>query len=535
MNKLIFAVLWSVIVVSSAFPAIINVPGEVSSIQGAINGALDGDTVLVAPGIYYENINFLGKGILVASNFIFNGDTATISATIIDGGDPANPDSGSVVYFISGEDSTAVITGFTIRNGTGTPVETWRGGGGVYVDSSCATISSNIIEGNTANDGAGVFCYGSSCRILNNTIIGNSAHEGGGIVYYNCPSVLISDNIITRDTVLASGGGILGYRSYAIMRDNSIIETVSLMTGPSYGGGISCGFCSGAIEGNYISGNTAEYGGGIFSNFCTFDIIGNFVHQNSIFGAISSWMDSSTSIENNILSDNDLTGIHVWEGLGVTIVNNTIYGGWDAGIKLSAETPFSHISNNMISNVLDGWGIRWGTASGWTIGYNDFWNNSRGTFSDYRDGLADTTWGENLNGIPCDSFYNIFRDPMFTDPQAGDFHLSSNSPCIDAGNNFALNLPSTDFDGSPRIVDGNEDDSAVVDMGAFEYHLDRGDVNQDGVINIADVIYLVNYLFIGGLAPSPLWIGDVNCDSAVDIGDVIYLINYLFCSGAAPC
>ncbi|MFQ6031677.1 MAG: right-handed parallel beta-helix repeat-containing protein, partial [Candidatus Zixiibacteriota bacterium] len=201
MKKLAFGILWFLMVVPSAFPAIINVPGEVSTIQGAISAALDGDTVLVAPDIYYENINFLGKGILVASNFIFDDDTATISATIIDGSNPANPDSGSVVYFVSGEDSNAVITGFTIRNGTGTPVETWSGGGGVYVDSSSAMISSNIIEGNTANDGAGVFCYGSSCRILNNTIIGNSAHEGGGIFYLNCPSVLISDNIITRDTV----------------------------------------------------------------------------------------------------------------------------------------------------------------------------------------------------------------------------------------------------------------------------------------------------------------------------------------------
>jgi hypothetical protein len=129
MKKLALGILWFFMVAPSAFSAVINVPGEVSSIQGAINTALDGDTVLVAPGIYYENINFLGKGILVTSNFIFDGDTATISATILDGSDPANPDSGSVVYFISGEDSNAVITGFTVRNGTGTEVDEWRGGG----------------------------------------------------------------------------------------------------------------------------------------------------------------------------------------------------------------------------------------------------------------------------------------------------------------------------------------------------------------------------------------------------------------------
>jgi len=245
-------------------------------------------------------------------------------------------------------------------------------------------------------------------------------------------------------------------------------------------------------------------------------------------------MDTSTTIANNIVSDNDWVGIHCWEGVGITVVNNTVYGGRQAGIELWDEAPLSHVTNNVISNVLDGWGIRWGTASGWTISYNDFCNNSRGAFSDYREGLADTTWGENLNGIPCDSFYNIFRDPMFMDPQAGDFHLLSTSPCIDAGNNAVPNLPPVDFDGNPRIVDGNGDDSAVVDMGALECQLNRGDVNQDGIINIADVIYLINYLFIGGLPPSPLWIGDANCDSVVDIADVIYLINYLFVGGPPP-
>ncbi len=62
-----------------------------------------------------------------------------------------------------------------------------------------------------------------------------------------------------------------------------------------------------------------------------------------------------------------------------------------------------------------------------------------------------------------------------------------------------------------------------------------GDVNNDGVIDVGDVVYLINYLFKGGLAPVPLrCVGDVNNDDVVDIGDVVYLINYLFKSGIAP-
>ncbi|MCK4384650.1 MAG: dockerin type I repeat-containing protein [candidate division Zixibacteria bacterium] len=67
----------------------------------------------------------------------------------------------------------------------------------------------------------------------------------------------------------------------------------------------------------------------------------------------------------------------------------------------------------------------------------------------------------------------------------------------------------------------------------FEYI--RGDANGDLVVDIADVVYLINYLFIDGPAPEPLKAGDANCDEVVDIADVVYLINYLFIDGPPPC
>jgi hypothetical protein len=62
-----------------------------------------------------------------------------------------------------------------------------------------------------------------------------------------------------------------------------------------------------------------------------------------------------------------------------------------------------------------------------------------------------------------------------------------------------------------------------------------GDLDSDGLINIGDVTYLVNYLFIGGPAPDPFAAGDVNGDEKVDIADALYLINYLFAGGPSPC
>lgn len=62
-----------------------------------------------------------------------------------------------------------------------------------------------------------------------------------------------------------------------------------------------------------------------------------------------------------------------------------------------------------------------------------------------------------------------------------------------------------------------------------------GDANGDGIIDVADVVYLVNYLFRNGTAPHPvLCVGDCNDDGTVNIADVVYLINYLFRSGPIP-
>ena len=63
----------------------------------------------------------------------------------------------------------------------------------------------------------------------------------------------------------------------------------------------------------------------------------------------------------------------------------------------------------------------------------------------------------------------------------------------------------------------------------------RGDANGDGVIDLGDVVYLLNYLYKGGPTPNPLWTGDTNSDGVVDIGDVVYLLNYLYKGGPPPC
>jgi hypothetical protein len=65
-------------------------------------------------------------------------------------------------------------------------------------------------------------------------------------------------------------------------------------------------------------------------------------------------------------------------------------------------------------------------------------------------------------------------------------------------------------------------------------HVDHGDVNGDGIVNVADIVYLVNYLYKGGLEPTPVEAGDATCDGVVNVADVVYLVNYLYRGGDPP-
>lgn len=63
----------------------------------------------------------------------------------------------------------------------------------------------------------------------------------------------------------------------------------------------------------------------------------------------------------------------------------------------------------------------------------------------------------------------------------------------------------------------------------------RGDANCNGTVNIADMTYMVSYLFNGGVPPCLMTHGDVNCDDNINITDMTYMVNYLFGGGPAPC
>lgn len=170
----------------------IHVPADYSAIQTAIDSAAVGDTVLVDPGVYVENIDFHGKQLVVASQFLSTGDTSMISQTVIDG----NRDS-SVVSFENSEPLGTELVGFSIRNGLGTG--DWpnvRGGGIHAVGAANPTIRYCYIYDNestgSSNRGGGIYVRNaviSNCKIYRNT-----ASQGAGIMFGNGTNDAIVDS-----------------------------------------------------------------------------------------------------------------------------------------------------------------------------------------------------------------------------------------------------------------------------------------------------------------------------------------------------
>jgi hypothetical protein len=109
----------------------------------------------------------------------------------------------------------------------------------------------------------------------------------------------------------------------------------------------------------------------------------------------------------------------------------------------------------------------------------------------------------------------------------GDTAVLSGTPTYAASYGFTLKV-------TDSSVPAKEDTRPFqVIIRQHPYH--NGDANYDGAITIADAVYLINYIFLGGDPPDPYLLGDANCDGMVKLVDVIYIINYIFRSGPAPC
>ncbi len=406
-------VLFCLIFSSPLWADIINIPGDQPNIQAGIHAASEGDTILVADGLYIENINFQGKAITVASHFIMDGDTSHISATIIDGSQPNHPNLGSVVTLNSGEDTTSVLAGFTITGGTGTVLGNGnRFGGGIHIINSSAFIRNNIIEFNAINHpadnfGGGIYAGLFQNRdmiiehnlIRNNSLTSTNVTEfclGGGIHTYSeeIETVRITNNRIYDNTItapVAYGGGIApgygGNSTYIITHNIIKGNTVNAPQGGS--GGLDVYNQIPVLQNNLIVGNSAPTGGGILFEFTTSSenttgMSGRGFGKPAANVALKTTITDLLNVSNNTVVGNSATDL----GGGIGIIGPTIPS-----------------ARNFIV---------WGNTAPHDAQISGFIDLQ---YSDIEGGYNGTA--------------NIDADPLFVDHFS--YYLSSNSPCIDAG------------------------------------------------------------------------------------------------------
>ena len=196
------------------------VPTQYSTIQSAIDAADDGDYIIVADGIYYENLQIVGKEITLASHYFIDGDSLHIDDTIIDGSQYRNRDEGSVIAIRPGANPnlSSHIIGFTITHGRGRSVTQDQGGvlitktvgGGVYVDNNHPILTRNkIVENDADDEGGGSYAFQGLPNLGGMVGIGRINH-GGNVFRDNQADLgkdIYIDGVGYRDEIKAQNCG----------------------------------------------------------------------------------------------------------------------------------------------------------------------------------------------------------------------------------------------------------------------------------------------------------------------------------------
>ena len=459
----LLATLAALLAAAPAAADIINVPGDQPTIQAGIDAAVDGDEVVVAPGTYFEAINFNGKAITVRSA---SGNPAD---TIINGG----PFNTHVVQCVSGEGPSTVFSGFTITGG-------------------------NPYLGVVADHGGGMLNSGSSPMVTNCVFSGNLAFlAGGGMCNLNGSNPTVTDCTFSGNTAQAIGGG--------GMYNSNSSPTVT-----------NCRFANNSAS--------ASSGGGMYNagasptvSKCTFSANSGLFAAGGMYNTNSSPTVTNCEFRSN---RTDFDGGGMWNGGGSPTVTNCLFSenlatdidGRGAGMFSSGSSPTvanctftENIADTYFSGYGEGGGM-WNSGGSPTVTSCVFSGNSADTGSGVF-GAATVTYSNVQDGYPGAG--NINADPRFVDPAGGDYRLSFGSPCIDAGNNTAVPADVADLDGdgdtaeaTPFDLNGNlrfVDDldtsdsgngaAPIVDIGAYEFFVPLNTDYTDAVVASGPLLY----------------------------------------------
>lgn len=491
MKMQIFVIAWLILSVPCQAEIIIvakDGSGDFDNIQDAINYSWHGDTIIVKPDLYGENIYFNSRAITLTSE---NPDDPNVvnSTRIVQG-------SGYAVTFDFGEGADSVLTGFTVF------------GRGIHCYASSPTIAKNVI---TDCDTGGIYGEWYAAPIISHNTITNNDSYG----LRDCHGLIIGNTISYNTCGL--------YGCDGEIRENEIIHN----SGISQGAGLFV--CNGIISNNIIAWNNAAgsnaAGGGLYG--CGATISYNLISDNSAdAGGGQTWggglRGCNGEIYNNIIVRNSATTGGGFYSCNGTITNNTIVENVASGYGGGLNSCSGSVKNNIIAfNTASYAG---GISGACDNSFNALWMNEGGNFG---------------NGAIA-GVGDICQDPLFADTNNGDYHLQSvsgrwdansqswvkddmNSPCIDAGD------PSSDWT-AELWPHGKR-----INIGAYGGTLEASmtpkvigniaDLNGDDIVNFQDFTCLANSWQV----EEALLAEDLNRDNHVNGTDLfMFIYNWLW-------
>lgn len=218
--------LWFLWVVQPAGAVLREVPTQFPQLQDALDQSVDGDTVLVLPGVYTGHFGILDAGVTLAGRHLFSGDSSDISATVLDGGG-----TGSVLRIRSAGQRVATVHGLTLRNGLGATEGSGFSESGGAVDleeNSNATLRWLNIEHNRAPRGGAILTHtGSWGRVrLEHLRLADNRTLGMPELYGNIQ--LHSSRSLWMEDILFSAALEDGNQVYASILDSLTVYGLTL-------------------------------------------------------------------------------------------------------------------------------------------------------------------------------------------------------------------------------------------------------------------------------------------------------------------